>query len=150
MSEKHFKNDQPRHDPKVEEAIVELRKIEIKSRNMGLGIKALLSMQNEMLQYGFFLTEVESNYRRSWKMAEAERKARYYEVFFIENKEKIAAAAKESTNIIISPEKYDEIYAEWKFKSVQRMCEIAKDSRDAIKDRIKSAKSEKIEGRNQT
>lgn len=150
MSGKHFHVDQPKHDLRVEESMSALRRLEFESRNMNLGIGALLKLENEMLQHVWFLTEVESNYLRSWEFAEAERKARYSETFVKEKVGKTDALAKESTNLLIRTEIYDEIHGKWKFKSIKRVCEVANDTIYGIKDRLKSARNERNESGSQT
>lgn len=144
MKNKHFQVDQPKHDPRVEESMSVLRKLEYESRNMNLGIKDLLKIENEMIQHLWFLSEVESNYLRSWEFAEQERKARYSELFLTEKeKKKTDQVTKETTNLLINSELYDEIHGKWKFKSVKKICEVATDAINGIKDRIKSVKRER-------
>ncbi len=116
---------------------------------MTLGIERLLVIQNQMVHHCFFLAEVETNYLRSWRLAESERKARYSEVFVEEKPGKTDALAKEATNLKIKKEYYNEIHGEWKYKSVKRVCEVATDAVNAIKDRIKNKRDERRETRQQ-
>lgn len=151
MSTKHFPLDRPKHIPKVVDSIVALRNLEEDSRKMTLGIEDLLKIQNAMVAHSWFLAEVEAAYERMWKTVELERKAKYSEIFLGEKeKKKPDSIAKESTNLLIKREQYLELYWKWRFKSVKRVCEICKDARDALKDRIKNARNEKIESKHQT